>query len=355
MYIHDLSPFLIRFSGDIGIRWYGLSYLAGFLFAYLFILWISNRQQKGFTSELVGDFVTAGALGVLIGGRLGYCLFYSPDLFLQFKSSFPFWGVLAVNEGGMASHGGIIGLFLATTWFAYRRGLQKLYLYDLISMVGVMGVFFGRIANFINGELIGRVAGPNAWWTVKFPTDILSWPQYAPEKLSQLASTVALVPGKTSELYLSWLAEMPNSALARQNVQTVLYEIVDLIQRGNPALRDSIGSALEARYPSQLYAAFGEGLMIFLILFVLAYRPQKPGVIGSTFVLIYAIARIYTEQFRLPDAHIGYQAFGLTRGQWLSIAMLGVGLALIFYYYRREALRTPGWGLGQNIKIGRGR
>ena len=355
MYIHDLSPFLLRFTQDFGLRWYGLSYLAGFVFAYFFIYWISQRQQKGFSTDLVGDFVTAGAIGVLIGGRLGYCIFYSPDLFIQFKSSFPFWGVLAVNEGGMASHGGIIGLFLATTWFAFKRNIPKLYLYDLISMVGVVGIFFGRIANFINGELVGRVAPETARFLVKFPQDILTWPSQEPEKLIQLQGILHLLPNSNPQIFSDWIQKLSSSPEARVGVNSTLFQIIDSIQNGNLALKEALGPFLLARYPSQIYAALGEGLFVFLILFAMAYKPQKPGVVGSWFVVIYAIARITTEQFRLPDAHIGFQALGLTRGQWLSIVMLIIGLVLVVYYGRREAIRTPGWGRGQHIRIGRGR
>ena len=84
--VHDLSPFILRISGDFGVRWYGTAYILGFLAAYFIIKWLVRRQKAGFAPELVSDFVTYGAIGILLGGRLGYVLFYSPDLFLKFKS-----------------------------------------------------------------------------------------------------------------------------------------------------------------------------------------------------------------------------------------------------------------------------
>ena len=99
--VHSLSPFLLQFSETFGIRWYGTAYLVGFLFGYFLVSWLSERQSAGLSRALVGDFVTTIAIGTLVGGRLGYALFYSPDLFIKFKSDFPYWGLLAVNEGGL--------------------------------------------------------------------------------------------------------------------------------------------------------------------------------------------------------------------------------------------------------------
>lgn len=351
--VHDLSPFLIRFSGDIGIRWYGLSYIMGFLASYYMISWLAQRQRVGLTPQMVGDFITYGAIGVLVGGRLGYCVFYNPELFIQFRSSFPFWGVLAVNEGGMASHGGIIGLVLATTIFAIRNGLSQLYLYDLIAIVGPIGIFFGRMANFINGELVGRPADPTFPLAVRFPQDIFLWPKNEFAKLPALGDVISQIPGYTKDQWLEWVDKFRSDVTAREAVNAGLTKIVDAIQSGNVAAKEAIGPLLEPRHPSQLYAGASEGLFLFLCLFLIWYKPRRPGVIGAWFVILYAIVRIVNEQFRMPDDHLGYQLFNLTRGQWLSIGMLFVGFALLFIWGRRDRLPTPGWGRGQNVKIGR--
>lgn len=351
--VHDLDPFLWQISGNFGVRWYGFSYLAGFAFAWFFISWLAQRQKVGLSPSMVGDFITYCAIGTLAGGRLGYCLFYAPELFWSFKDSFPFWGVLAVNEGGMASHGGMIGLALACAVFAARHGISRLYLFDLICVAGPIGVFFGRIANFINGELVGRPSDPNFPLAVKFPTDIYSWPSTDVAKLSDLGGVADKIPGMTRDSWLEWVDKFRIDASARESINNGLVQIVEAIQNGNAAAKEAIAPLLIARHPSQLYGALGEGLLLFIILFMLWYKPRKPGVIAGSFFVLYAIVRIIDEQFRMPDAGIGYQLFDLTRGQWLSIVMLVVGLVFLFIWSRRETLRTPGWGQGSSVKLHR--
>lgn len=351
--VHDLSPIIFTIYGDLAVRWYGLSYILGFICAYFIIRWLAVRQKQGLTPLMVGDFITYGAMGVLIGGRLGYCLFYSPDLFLKFKPDFPFWGVLAVNEGGMASHGGMLGLVVACTLFAMKHGVSRLYLYDLVSLVGPVGIFFGRIANFINGELVGRPAPADYPLAVKFPSDITLWPAKEPEKLGDLASVVEKIPGLSREMWLEAVDKFRIDPAARDNIHAGINEIIHAIQNGNTAAKEAIAPLLEPRYPSQLFGALGEGLILFIILFFMWRKPRKPGVIGCWFVILYAIARIWDEQYRMPDAHIGYQWLHLTRGQWLSVGMLVIGLVFLFLWGRRETLPIPGWGRGQNVKIHR--
>lgn len=354
--VHDLSPFLWQISGDFGVRWYGLSYMVGFILAYLIMGWIASRQKMGMTKEMVGDFITYCAIGTLVGGRLGYVIFYSPDLILNFRAGFPFWGVLAVNEGGMASHGGMIGLVVAAVLYSWKTGINQLYLFDLMVVSGPLGVAFGRIANFINGELVGRTVDPSFPLAVKFPNDILQWPNEslaAADKLQGLASVVEKIPGLSKDQYLEKLQQISSSANAKNYVIDVMYKVIEAIQNGNLAAKEAIGPLLEARHPSQLYAAFGEGFMVFLVLFLFWRKPKKPGLVGALFVVLYAVTRIITEQFRLPDAHIGFQMFGLTRGQWLSVVMLVIGLLLMFYWSRRDSLPVAGWGRGHNIKLHR--
>lgn len=349
--VHSLSPFLIQFSENFGIRWYGLSYLIGFMLAYLIISWLAERQNAGLNRALVGDFITSTAIGTLVGGRLGYCLFYSPDLFLKFKSDFPFWGVLAVNEGGMASHGGIIGIILASLYFARKYRLNSLYSLDLVAVGGPLGVFFGRIANFINGELVGRPAPEGFPFGVRFPQDIWTWPAMEPQKVSGLADA-AEKAGINRDSWLSWASQLSDPS-SRQQVYDGLTTMIHEVQSGNEGVRDALAPLLTLRHPSQLYAAFGEGLFIFLVLFFLWRRPRKPGFIAASFIILYACTRIVTEMFRTPDAHIGFQLFGLTRGQWLSIVMLAIGFVLALIWSRASSLPVGGWGRGHSIKLHR--
>lgn len=350
--VHDLDPFALRISGDFGVRWYGLSYMMGFICAYLMIKWLAQKQRSGLTAQMVGDFVTYAAIGTLVGGRLGYVFFYGPDLLLKFKSAFPFWGVLAVNEGGMASHGGMIGIVVAALLFARKYSVNALYLFDLVAVSGPIGVFFGRIANFINGELVGRPCDPSFPLAVKFPQDIYLWPAQEFNKLPELASVTEKI-GVSRDQWLELVGKFHMDIASRDQVYSIMNKIVEQIQNGNTAAKEAIAPLLIARYPSQLFAAVGEGLFLFLFLFFLWRKPRKPGFIAATFVLLYAIVRIVDEHFRMPDVQIGFQWLGLTRGQWLSIAMFVTGLILMFVWTRASSLKIPGWGRGQSIKLNR--
>ena len=332
-YIHRLDPFVVQF-GDFGIRWYGLSYVAGFLIGGLLVQWMVRRMRTPLKPEQVWDFVLAVALGTVIGGRLGYCLFYKPELFITFTQSPPWWGVLAINQGGMASHGGIIGIIIAGVYFSWSRGISKLHLLDIASVGGPLGIMFGRIANFINAELLGRVAPPSLSWAVKFPQEIMDWRSPEHPMHHRLA---------TPEFaQVEALACQMNPYLATVSLDRLHQAIVEMsIQTSTMA--QAVAKVLPERHPSQLYEAFGEGLALFLVLFFLWARPRKPGVIAGMFGVVYCIARIVGEQFRLPDLHIGYEALGLTRGQWLSIAMLAVSLGLLVYWARRAAPKIGGW------------
>jgi len=362
--VHNLSPFLLRFEDiginwfgpDFGIRWYGLAYMAGFVIGYLILNWLTPRQRAGLDQHNAGDFVSYVAIGILVGGRLGYCLFYSPDLFTNFKSSPPFWGVLAVNQGGMASHGGIIGVIVACWLYSRRYSVNWLYLMDLVALVGPIGIFFGRIANFINGELVGRPAEAGFSLGVKFPQDMYAWVVGQPQKLKDLAEVVDHL-GIKKDQWLEWISRMNVDVNARDSIYGGLTKIIDEIQRGSVDSRVYLQKALEPflelRHPSQLYAALGEGVILFLLLFLIWRRPRKPGIVGACFVLFYSIVRISDEMFRMPDAHIGYQWLGLTRGQILSFVMFGIGAILLFLWGRANSLSINGWGRGQTVRVGR--
>jgi phosphatidylglycerol:prolipoprotein diacylglycerol transferase len=350
--LHTLSPFLWQISGNFGIRWYGTAYLAGFLFAYFLISWLCERQNAGLSRALVGDFITTVAIGTLVGGRLGYALFYSPDLLTKFKPDFPYWGLLAVNEGGMASHGGMIGIVVACLFFARRYRINSLYLFDLVCVSGPVGVFFGRIANFINGELVGRVAPEGFRFGVRFPQDMWQWPSSEIEKLGSLADAAEKL-GIGRQTWYEWVDKVKVDPVSRDNIYDAIGKMIAEIQNGNSAVKEIVAPLLEVRYPSQLYAALSEGLFIFLLLFFIWRKPRKPGMIAGSFIVTYALVRIFNEQFRMPDAHIGFQALGLTRGQWLSAGMFVIGLSCLIIWSRAGSLPISGWGRGQSIRLHR--
>ena len=163
---HDLSPFLVRFPenpiGLEGIRYYGLAYLLGFLAAWILLRIYNARGKFAIDADTRSTLMTAIILGVIVGGRIGYVLFYDLSAFLQN----PFL-LLRVDQGGMSSHGGFIGVFLAVVWFAKKYNYPFLKLGDVIVTLAPLGLCFGRIANFINGELWGRVTDVS--WAVIFP------------------------------------------------------------------------------------------------------------------------------------------------------------------------------------------
>ena len=293
-YVHDLSPFVFQFGG-FGIRWYGLSYLAGFVVGILLYRRLAQRGYSDLRPDQVTDFITMGALvGVLLGGRLGYMLFY--DTYRFFHDPLVFFRVW---EGGMASHGGILGMTLYTLWYARRHHLSFRNLGDNIVVVAPVGLFFGRCANFINGELYGRVA--DVCWAVRFPKEILSYP---PAQLDRLLE-------KTSGI---------NPAFA--DPDAVIAGVAS-----SPQLQALLAVEVSPRYPSQLVEASLEGLLLFVLLWTLRTRVRlADGVLTGVFFLAYALLRIAGECFREPDAAL---TAGLTRGQFLSLFMIVVGLLFL--------------------------
>jgi phosphatidylglycerol---prolipoprotein diacylglyceryl transferase len=309
-YVHDLSPFLIRFGGGIGLRWYGLAYLGGFVVGILLYRRLATLGFSDLRPSQVTDFITIGALfGVLLGGRLGYVLFYDWDHFIHDPLMF-----FRVWEGGMASHGGIIGLTLYSLWYARRHHLSWRNLGDNLAVVAPVGLFFGRCANFINGELYGRVT--DAWWAVQFPKEIFLYP---PERLDHL------------------LAETSRISPAFATPEGIVAGVA-----GSPSLRDLLALEIAPRYPSQLVEAFFEGIVLFCLLWILRTRVRLPdGVLCGVFFITYALLRILGECFREPDAPL---TGCLTRGQFLSLFMVLVGLlflvsALVMPRYPRAWMR----------------
>ncbi len=339
VWVHTLDPFLIKITGNFGIRWYSLAYLTGFACAFLFMSWLSKKKRTSLTIDQASDFLTYLIVGVLLGGRLGYVVFYSPDLLTDFRSEFPFWGALAVWEGGMASHGGFIGVILACILFARKHKMDPLHLGDLTIFGTTMGIFFGRIANFVNGELMGRVASPDLPWAVKFPQDIYRWIGFETEKLSRLAPTMKEIGINESE----WLQWVQNRSVGRMYDATD--RLIVAVQNGQQNVIDAVGLVLEPRHPSQLYAALGEGLIPLIILAIVWLKPRKPGLICSLYLLIYSCFRVVDEMFRLPDAHLSDLSklpLGLTRGQFLSIWLFLFGVGLMIWTQRRNVAVTGG-------------
>lgn len=339
VWVHDLDPFIVQFSSSFGIRWYSMAYLLGFASGMLFMTWLSRRKAIALTETQASDFLTYLIVGVLLGGRMGYVVFYAPELLSDFRPNFPFWGALAVWEGGMASHGGFIGVILACILFAWKNKKDPLHLGDLTIFGTCFGIVFGRIANFINGELMGRVASSDFPLAVKFPQDAYRWIGYEKDKLPQMSEVASLLGVKSSEWAL-WV---------QNNYQGRMYELTDraieAVQSGNTAVIEAFGRILEPRHPSQLYAALVEGLIPLIILSIVWLKPRKPGIVCSLYLLIYSLSRVVDEMFRLPDAHLSDLSklpLGLTRGQFLSLGLLIFGIGLMIWTLKRSSILYGG-------------
>lgn len=309
-WLHTIDPYAVQLWEGGPIRWYGLSYLAGFLIAYLLIRRVARVGISTMPLPKVGDFVIHLAIGGVIGGRLGYVAFYKPHLFIEFSGSFPFWGVFDMMGGGMASHGGMIGGIVGAWWFSLRNKQPLAHTLDLLCFAAPLGLFCGRVANFINGELIGRTCPRDFPLAVQFPQEI-----YESQDMYD-----AMTSAYGRELPPHWL---------------------DLLQSGNVALQQAAMSVLPTRHPSQLYAGVLEGLVVFAVLALLWLKPRRAGTIAGVFCVTYALMRLINEVFRQPDTHLGLQAWGLSRGQWLSVPLLLLGVGILVWVYR---VKTPPMG-----------
>ena len=294
-YIHDLSPFLVEFGNGIGLRWYGLAYVLAFATAYGLFVHLARKGYSDIRPSEVGDFITGTALfGVILGGRLGYMLFYDWSNFSQDPLVFfKFW------DGGMSSHGGILGVAIFTFIYARRKKIPWLNVGDSIVVSTPVGLFLGRCANFINGELYGRPT--TVPWAVQFPKDLY---YAAPETAHALIT-------QTSDINPDW-----------NTIGTVLDHV-----GGSADLHRILGEILTPRHPSQIYEGILEGCLLFTLMWILRTRFRLPnGILTGVFFIAYSLLRIAGEMFREPDAPL---TAGLTRGQFLSLFMVLMGLGFL--------------------------
>lgn len=300
-YLHNLDPFIFRLWGNVGPRWYGMAYVLAFVFAYLLLRVLSRRGYLDLSQAALGDFVTWVALfGVMVGGRLGYVLLYKPEMLRDPIS------ILRVWEGGMSSHGGILGVVIFTLIYSRRHKLPWTNPGDNLCVAAPIGLFLGRCANFINGELYGRIT--SVPWAVQFPKELLD-PDNAAEADRALAACQQIDPSLRS-------------------VESIIEAI-----RPNPRIADVLREILTPRHPSQLYEALLEGVVLFLVLWFVRTRFRTPnGFITGVFLVVYSILRIIVENFREPDASL---VGPFTRGQFFSFFVVAIGFAFIVVSRRR--------------------
>ncbi len=256
-----IDPIMIEI-GPLAIRWYALAYVVGLFGGVWYAKHLVKKPPALMSPDQVDDFLLWVLLGIVLGGRLGYVLFYKPAYYAANPIE-----IVMTWEGGMAFHGGLLGVIAVILLFAKRKNIDKWYLADNVGCAVPIGLFLGRVANFINGELYGRTA-PDVPWAMAFPD-------------------------------------------------------------GGPI----------PRHPSQLYEAFLEGLVLFVVMYLLWRNERlraRPGVLTGCFCVGYGLARSIVEVFREPDRHLGFIASGITMGQILSLPMILFGVWVI-----RRSLARP--------------
>ncbi|WP_027009103.1 prolipoprotein diacylglyceryl transferase [Conchiformibius kuhniae] len=274
MFVHPQFDPVAVALGPLAIRWYALSYILGFA---LFI-WLGRRRIRQtlapVTVSQLDDLLTWGVVGVILGGRLGYVLFYQRDAYLADPVS-----ILKIWEGGMSFHGGFLGVLLAVLLFAKKRHIPFVKLLDFVAPLVPLGLASGRIGNFINGELWGRVTDPARFWATGFP---------------QAAHADQMLAAANAQ-YAAWYAQF----------------------------------GMLPRHPSQLYQFALEGLCLFALLWWFSKKTRPTGQISALFLAGYGVFRFIAEFARQPDEHLGLLGAGLSMGQWLSVPMI-VGGVLLF-------------------------
>jgi phosphatidylglycerol:prolipoprotein diacylglycerol transferase len=314
--VHTLDPFVFEISPGVGPRWYGTAYLAGFAVGYAILRWLAKSGRIPLSTRQVGDLVTNVVIGVILGGRLGHIAFYEPSTFLDFSSTFPFWGVLALHKGGMSSHGGVIGVAIAIILFARREKLPILVVGDAVAFAVPWGLMFGRLANWVNGELWGR-ALPEAmqanppWWSVKYPEELALFTR-VPTQLEPLRDLAPATERLNDQQFLAWM-------------QATAY---DHTNSAHDAVITAIAPVLTAYYPSQFFQALAEGPCLLILMSLAWLAPRRAGMIAAVFLAGYGVLRYTTEQFREADSPVIALGF-LTLPMLLSITMIAFGVMFI--------------------------
>jgi phosphatidylglycerol:prolipoprotein diacylglycerol transferase len=273
----EIDPVVVAL-GPLKVHWYGLMYLLAFGSAW----WLGKRRAQVAGAPLkpaeVDDLIFYGAMGVVLGGRLGSVFFYNFDSFLDNPLYlFKIW------EGGMSFHGGFIGVMVAMAWYQRKLNCSFFQLYDFVVPLVPLGIATGRFGNFINAELWG--APSNVPWAMK-----LSCEQFPPDRYIDFAGPLCY----------------------------------------------------SARHPSQLYEMVLEGFLLFAVIWIISAKPKPVMTVSGYFLMLYGIARTSVELIRLPDAHIGYlmQTDWLTKGIVLSAPMILAGLIMIVYARKKGSHAT---------------
>ena len=255
MFTNNFDPVAFQIF-SLEIRWYSLAYIFGISLGWMYCK--KKLIQNKYILDIFDDYITYVIVGIILGGRIGYTLFYNLKFYLENPVE-----ILMIWNGGMSFHGGLIGIIVVSVLFAKKYDQDSFLYMDLVALVAPIGIFFGRIANFINSELYG------------IPTEV------------------------------PW---------------GVIFVQIDKF----------------ARHPSQLYEAFLEGIILFLILLYFKKKNylESPGLISSVFLIFYSIFRFIIEFFRVPDEQLGYLILNLSMGQIISLITILLGI--ILFYFKNE-------------------
>lgn len=341
-WLHDINPIAVPIPGFLngGIHWYGLAYLAGFFLAWLWLRRIfkvgAHPPGMPLPPAAAADFVSSCCLGLLIGGRLAYCLVYDREL-LGFTSHPPFWNVLAIWKGGMASHGGMLGALAGAWWWTRKYKVPLLFAFDVAAFSAPLGLALGRIANFVNGELVGRPCRADFKLACQFPQEVLDWNSEKGLQRQVILEDGSRATGKA----------LMNRLMEKYGDYPPLDRWHEIPWTGDAKLRTALEQVLPHRHPSTLYAAAAEGLAVFLCVLLAYKNPRRPGLVAGVFGIAYAAARIVGEMFRMPDAQFIAQNGDLPKvsmGQWLTLGVLGIGVFLVARaLLDKKALALGGW------------
>ena len=283
MLIHPaFNPVMLKL-GPLAIRWYAVSYLVGFAL----FMWLGRRRiRQGnsvFTTQTLDDFLTWGIIGVIVGGRLGYVLFYQHAYYFANPLE-----IIKVWQGGMSFHGGFLGVVTATLLFARKHKINPVKLADSIAPLTPLGFAAVRLGgNFVNGELWGRVTRPDAFWAMGFP--------HAHSEDLKLAAEQPQLWGAIFQQY-----------------------------------------GMLPRHPSQLYQLALEGICLFVIVWIFSKKPRPAGQTAALFLGGYGLFRFIAEFARQPDDYLGLLTLGLSMGQWLSVPMIVLGVIGFVWFGRKN-------------------
>jgi phosphatidylglycerol:prolipoprotein diacylglycerol transferase len=297
-----IDPVALDLPGPLDIRWYGLGYLLGFTLGYLVLRSLARRGFLRVDPDAVGDLLFGLVLGVIVGGRIGYVLFYElPDYRANPLDALRIW------QGGLSFHGGMVGVLLACVWFARKHRVAWRNVGDSIAFGAGIGIFAVRVANFINGELYGRVASPDVPWAMRFPTDPVAQRLLGTDRAGGMRARELLVDRAYQDG--TW---------------------------------ERIAPQVPLRHPSQLYEALGEGLLTLAVVWTLYLWNRRrgarwgDGAYGGVFLVTYGVARTFMELFRQPDEQfrnpgdpLGTVLGPLTMGQVLSLSMVVLGIVFL--------------------------